>query len=122
VLVVGDHDSVVGRGWIEHQRTNPQGVAQVATKADPANRRLPYEADDLKKLFKMRRKDGADHWLPLLALWTGARLEELGQLHVSDVRQQEGVHYLAIQILAAPRACPSGTCPTRVLGVRRAPT
>lgn len=30
----------------------------------------------------------AAYWLPLLALYTGARLEELGQLHPDDVRQE----------------------------------
>jgi len=29
-------------------------------------------------------------WLPLLGLFTGARLEELSQLHLSDIRQEEG--------------------------------
>jgi integrase len=85
----------VKQGYLD---VNPaQGVAQVAAKADPEDRRLPYDAEDLKKLFKVRRKDGADHWLPLLALWTGARLEELGQLHVADVREEGGVQYLAIE-------------------------
>jgi hypothetical protein len=37
-------------------------------------RRLPYDADDLRKLFgAIGEKQGADHWLPLLGLWTGAR-------------------------------------------------
>jgi integrase len=85
----------VKQGYID---ANPaHGVAQVAAKADPEDRRLPYDADDLKKLFSVRRKDGADHWLPLLALWTGARLEELGQLHVADVREEDGVRFLAIE-------------------------
>jgi len=85
----------VRQGYLD---VNPaQGVAQVAAKADPEDRRLPYDADDLKKLFSVRRKNGADHWLPLLALWTGARLEELGQLHVIDIREGERVPYLAIE-------------------------
>jgi integrase len=32
----------------------------------------------------------ASYWLPLLALFTGARVEELGQLSPSDVYQEEG--------------------------------
>jgi integrase len=85
----------VKQGYIDANPT--QGVGQVATKASPENGRLPYDSDDLKKLFSVQRKAGADHWLPLLALWTGARLEELGQLHVSDVRESDGVDYLAIE-------------------------
>jgi integrase len=36
------------------------------------------------------------YWLPLLAAFTGARLEELGQLHVSDIRESEGGRYFSI--------------------------
>jgi integrase len=36
-------------------------------------------------------------WLPVLALWSGARLEELAQLQHDDLRQdREGIPYLAI--------------------------
>ena len=39
-------------------------------------------------------------WLPLLALYTGARLEELAQLQVSDVKLAKGLgHYLSISDL-----------------------
>lgn len=40
-------------------------------------------------------------WLPLLALYTGARLEELAQLQVSDIRAAKGLgYYLSISDLA----------------------
>ena len=38
----------------------------------------------------------AAYWLPILALYTGARLRELGQLRGEDVRQENGVTYIAI--------------------------
>lgn len=38
----------------------------------------------------------AVYWLPLLAYYTGARVEELAQLYVSDVKQEKGIHYLHI--------------------------
>jgi hypothetical protein len=59
--------------------------------------RLPYEIEDLNKIFSCpiytsgQRPQGgggeAAYWLPLLALYTGGRLEELGQLRKKDVRQ-----------------------------------
>ncbi|WP_260582416.1 site-specific integrase [Sphingopyxis sp. PET50] len=59
--------------------------------------RSDWDIDDLAKLFsgpvhsKGERSKGcggeAAYWLPLLALFMGARREELGQLRVSDVRQ-----------------------------------
>jgi integrase len=35
-------------------------------------------------------------WLMFLGLLTGARLEELGQLHVADIQTQQGVFYIEI--------------------------
>lgn len=47
----------------------------------------------------------ACYWLPLLALFTGARLEELAQLRVSDVKIAKGLgHYLVISDLGNPSA------------------
>lgn len=40
----------------------------------------------------------ARYWLPLLSLFTGARLNELGQLTPSDVREADGIHYLSVNI------------------------
>ncbi|SRR5882724_1703266 len=63
----------------------------------------PRRAADLKAIFspanlKLRANEGhANYWLPWLALYTGARLEELGQLQVEDVRQEGNVWYLAIE-------------------------
>jgi integrase len=69
-----------------------------------AQERRPYSAEDLAKLFSpeaiARRAAGkrpSDLWLPWLGLYTGARLNELGQLHVGDVRREDGVDYLAIE-------------------------
>jgi integrase len=83
--------------------TNPaEGFTVATAKGDPEDRRLPYSADDLAKLFsreavEARKGRPADEWLPWLALYTGARLEELGQLRVTDVRVEDGLPYLAIE-------------------------
>lgn len=71
------------------------------TEADVIKRE-PYSPRDLRRIFStsvyvapldipVAGCGPAAHWLPLLALFTGARLEELGQLLVSDVKQVEGV-------------------------------
>lgn len=63
-----------------------------------AKRRIPFEPEDLQKIFTTRifthheyenKASGgaASYWLPLLALYTGARLEELGQLRTMDVKE-----------------------------------
>ncbi len=71
------------------------------TEADVIKRE-PYSLEDLRRIFStsvyvapidipVAGCGSAAQWIPLLALFTGARLEELGQLLVSDVKQVEGV-------------------------------
>ena len=85
-------------------------VRSIGTQRQKA--RVAFSADDLNRLFQsevftagLRPKGGgrdAAYWLPLLALFTGARVEELAQLLVSDVRHEEGLgHYLNITDEAA---------------------
>lgn len=84
----------VENDWIT---TNPfKGVkAPVGSDKKP---RIPFSIDDLhtifnSKVFKGFRPKGggreAAYWLPLLALYTGARLEELAQLRLEDVLEYE---------------------------------
>ncbi|WP_088561353.1 site-specific integrase [Arboricoccus pini] len=87
---------------------NPAASVRVKVTKAPLKRRLPFDADDLRTIFKgfpvftqrERPKAGggeAAYWLPLLALYTGARLEELGQALLSDVRTSpDGIPYLDI--------------------------
>ena len=73
-----------------------------------AKKVLPYNAGQLVTIFasplfgacegdKRESEPGKTHvrdgrfWLPLIALFTGARLGEIAQLEVSDVRQDRGV-------------------------------
>jgi len=73
--------------------------------------RSQFDKSDLDKIFSVRwfiagtgerNKQGRFHlfrphfyWLPLLGLYTGARLNELSQLYITDVKVTEsGVHYV----------------------------
>ena len=54
--------------------------------------RLPYSVPELTKLFndqtfQLQHCEPSDFFLPLLGLYTGARLNELCQLHTTDVRE-----------------------------------
>ena len=60
--------------------------------------RLPYDADTLKKLFDVKRKGAANYWLPYLGLYQGARLEELCQLRVEDVKTEPGTGIVYLDI------------------------
>lgn len=86
--------------------SNPASGMRVRGGKSDDEKRLSYDADDLRIIFTspvfskgMRPVAGAGEaakWLPLMALFTGARVEELGQLLVSDVRQDGAIWYLDI--------------------------
>lgn len=77
----------------DHAQVNP--AAGIVLKAPP-NKRMSYGLPDLQALFRSpvystgaRPKQGrgeAAYWLPILALLTGARMEELAQLRVGDLK------------------------------------
>jgi integrase len=92
------------RRWIA---TNPAaGIKLRGGKTK--EKRLPFTAADLRLIFggpvhakretpTMATAGGAAaFWLPILALYTGARQNELAQLDAADVGREGGVAYIAI--------------------------
>ena len=79
-----------------------QGI-QLDTKPDHEQRPV-FEDDELKRLFESKQytqtghKQPSHYWVPLLALFTGARQGELCQLYKSDIQRDEetGIWYLDI--------------------------
>jgi integrase len=95
--------------WIDG---NPAASIRVK-KRGISTAREKFEPQDIKKFFsgpihtgmksiKSRSKSGefvvgnADYWLPILALFSGCRLEEMGQALIDDIKHKDGVWYLAI--------------------------
>jgi integrase len=78
---------------------NPATGLKVPLGRRPDKQRRPFTTAELKLLFgpEYARLRGHRRWLPLLALYTGARLEELAQLLVTDVRRVHGVRVIAIE-------------------------
>lgn len=74
---------------------------RVAQKA-----RVPFNSNDLKRIFNSQifmsgdrpfgGKGEAAVWIPRIALWTGMRLEEIGQLTVADIKTAEGIPYIHV--------------------------
>ncbi|AXK38493.1 site-specific integrase [Crenobacter cavernae] len=93
-------------------------------EADEAQRQ-PFELEQLRALFRSPvyrdgarpAKGGRDaaFWPPLLGLYTGARLEELGQLHLDDVQQHEGQWFLRIRALQPSQKLKTSTSARTVL-------
>ncbi|MCC5858641.1 MAG: site-specific integrase [Ectothiorhodospiraceae bacterium] len=106
LLTFGNENGYCGddQGWV-----NPCIGMTVKRRMKQTDRRLGYELEDLQKIFNSpvftlgeRPKGGAGEaafWLPVLALYTGARVEELGQLLVEDVGCEGGIHYIHINTL-----------------------
>ncbi len=101
-----------------YTKQNPmEGVkAIIPRRNSSANRqaRRPWKAAELDLLFssplykgcssQRRRSTPGEmiikdslYWLPILALYTGARAEELCQLYRSDLKQSGGIYYLDIK-------------------------
>lgn len=79
-------------------RDNPAADISVTVRTGPEDQMLPFDLPALAAIFGSpvfadheRPNAGAGeaaYWLPLLALYTGARLNELGQLRPTDVVQE----------------------------------
>jgi len=65
------------------------------TLKEDRSKRVPFDDDDLKALFlsdeyiKGTFKRSSDYWVPLIALFTGARLGEIAQLTLDDIKKVE---------------------------------
>lgn len=89
---------------------NPMRKLKVHDTADDKEARLPFSLDHLRLIFGSlpqvtqgapdRAGGEAARWLPILALFSGARLEELGQATVADVREEDGLPYLDLNTIA----------------------
>ncbi len=82
-------------------KENPLSGLKVMT-GSAKDARLSFSNDDLGKLLDLSnlrteaRKHPWRYWLPLLGRYTGARLEELCQLHVHDLAEVQGIPCIRI--------------------------
>lgn len=77
---------------------NPAAGLRFGTgKRKAGEGRLPFNDDEARLLLETARKRcGADRWIPWLLAFTGARVEEVAQAMVGDIREQDGTVYLDI--------------------------
>tara|TARA_R110002095_G_C4236908_1_gene238561 strand:+ start:113 stop:1831 length:1719 start_codon:yes stop_codon:yes gene_type:complete len=93
---------------------NPFTGMNISIKSQARDERFPFTQDELKAIFSApvytgclseskwqqsgtySMKDTAKYWVPLIGLFSGARLGEILQLHIEDIKQEGGIHYLDI--------------------------
>ncbi|MCY1217397.1 hypothetical protein D9M69_300670 [compost metagenome] len=79
------------RGMID---SNPAEGAELPPPKRAVELRKPYDPEQAEAVMAataaMQATDPAMYWLPRLARWTGARLNELHQLRVEDVQERDG--------------------------------
>ena len=85
----------------KYLKTNPlEGMRVMTGSAKEA--RVSFETSDLKTLLNLEtlkaesKKLPWRFWLPILGRTTGARIEELSQLKVDDVRKEDGIWCIRI--------------------------
>lgn len=82
---------------------NPFENLSIRQRGKVSAQRARFTEDDLKRLFDAEVYEAEAkgrayrYWLPLLGLYTGARLNELCQLYVDDVETVDGIECLHIQ-------------------------
>ncbi|UWQ99038.1 site-specific integrase [Rhodobacteraceae bacterium S2214] len=105
-------------GWLAintiEEISNPVDKLRLRDKVSAKDKRAPISQADLTTLFsspvwrtchsaRLCARSGnfemTSHWkfwLPMIAVWTGARSNEIGQLLISDIKTEDGVDYLHI--------------------------
>lgn len=84
-------------------KINPIAGLQVKQRRKVSEERSAFSETDLRKLFAVNvypsPNDPRPHkyWLPLLGLYTGARLSELCQLYLDDILNMQGLDCIHIR-------------------------
>ncbi len=110
---------------VDNELITVNPVKGVKPPAGPDKKsRLPFAVDELHVLFKSEVYSGARpvggggeaaYWLPLLALYTGARLEELSQLQQKDLEKDDALGwFLGITDIAEGASVKSASARRRV--------
>ena len=98
-----------------YEGANPLDGLKMSQRSNAINERKPFSPEQLKKLFSSplykgckstgRRFEKGEHvfkdakyWVPLVALYSGMRLQEICQLDVSDIKQDQDVWVFDVNV------------------------
>lgn len=93
-------------GWAErqgHVQKNVFDGLQIKLGKRKANARVPFTRDQIKTILAALPEHTPDksgksfrYWGVMLAIYTGARLNEIAQLALDDIQQEDGIWYLNV--------------------------
>lgn len=77
-------------------QVNPFKGLKIRTKQRAADQRKAFSTKDIIELFDPQNftidpRRPSRYWIPVIAAYTGLRMEEIAQLELSDIKQVEGV-------------------------------
>jgi integrase len=90
--------------WLEGKGLIDKNYAKGKKPKAKAQSYEKFTKDDLGRIFESHEyrtgtlKEAFQYWLPILGLFSGARLEELSQLHIADVRLDADTNIWALEI------------------------
>lgn len=93
-------------GWLEGRGLIDRNFAKGKKPRAKAQSYEKFSSQDLKSLFESAEyrtngfKEAFQYWLPVLGLFTGARLEEIAQLQLADIKQDDdtGIWFIEITV------------------------
>lgn len=96
-------------------QNNPFAHLQIKSHGNLSEKRHPFTLDELKIVFqspvftgcmgedRLKRLRSGDvivkdslYWVPLIALYSGMRMNEICQLHLEDIKQEQGLFLFSI--------------------------
>jgi len=94
--------SAVCKCAVRNRQLSRDNTTGFRMSENDSDKRQPYDDDDIKsifshKVFKEPRESWNEYqWIPLIAFYTGMRIEEIAQLLCEDIKQKNGVWYFRI--------------------------
>jgi len=79
-----------GRYGYVKGHNSAEGLTLALTKS-PSEQRKPFDMEDLQKVVANLSSDSPEKWIPLVAMYSGMRLEEICQLTKEDILELEGI-------------------------------
>ena len=91
----------VDQEWIDR---NPAERMMRTRRRSDRESRQPFTDDDLRALFTaefrertLDRGKPGKYWIPLIALYSGARVREIAQLRLADITEHDGIPVIEIR-------------------------